>query len=84
MGQVVAGDVTGLVRIRVTWNPDSSVNVSFTARLLDNNSVVAEKKGQFNVLRDAHGSWSGIHLVDYHTLDPDSAEISFEIENGQQ
>lgn len=82
--KLVSGDVTGEIVIRVTWNPDSSVNVSFVARLFDEAERVAEATGQFNVLRDGAMSWGGIHLVDHHSGDPDTADMAFSVDNHEQ
>jgi hypothetical protein len=87
-GEIVAksqvGDVTAELVIRGTWNPDFSVTIKFTARLFDELQRVAEASKEFNVLRDASMSWGGIHVVDYHKGDPDSADISFDVVNSQQ
>lgn len=79
-----SGDVTGELILRVSWNLDSSVNVQFTANLFDEQERVARVEGQFNVLRDTATSWNGIHLVDHHSGDPDTGDMSFEIANLQQ
>jgi hypothetical protein len=79
-----SGDVTGELVLRVTWNPDGSVNLQFTANLFDETERVARVEGQFNVLRDTTAKWGGIHLVDHHKGDPDTADMSFEIRNRQQ
>ncbi|WEX74762.1 hypothetical protein PYH37_000033 [Sinorhizobium numidicum] len=87
-GEVVrkgnAGDVTGELVVRVTLNPDLSVNVQFTANLFDELERVAQVSGQFNVLRDSDLAWNGIHLVDYHGGDPDTADMSFHVFNNVQ
>jgi hypothetical protein len=87
-GEVVAklgaGDVTGELILRIAWNPDSSVNVQFTANLMDEHERVARVEGQFNVLRDTVAKWGGIHLVDHHGGDPDTADMSFDVSNAQQ
>jgi hypothetical protein len=87
-GEVVqilgAGDVTAELIIRVTWNRDCSVNIHFFANLLDEAQRVARVENQFNVLRNGSGQWSGIHLVDYHGGDPDTADMAFDVQNSQQ
>jgi hypothetical protein len=87
-GEVVriaqAGDTTAELIIRIVWNKDSSVNVQFTANLFDELERVSQVTHQFNVLRDTATRWGGIHLVDYHRGDPDTADISFTIRNSQQ
>ena len=87
-GEVVsklgAGDVTGELILRITWNSDASVNLQFTANLFDEAERVARVEGQFNVFRDTVVKWGGIHLVDHHGGDPDTADMSFEVSNVQQ
>jgi hypothetical protein len=82
--KVSRGDVTAELVVRATWNLDSSIGVQFTARLFDELEKVAEISQHFNVLRDTAMSWNGIHLVDYHAGDPDTADINFTVENLQQ
>lgn len=82
--KVSRGDVTAELVVRCTWNIDSSISVEFTARLFDELEKVAEISQHFNVLRDTAMSWNGIHLVDHHWGDPDTADINFTVENMQQ
>ncbi|MEV8033006.1 hypothetical protein [Streptomyces sp. NPDC086182] len=77
------GDVTAELIVHLTWNLDSSVNVHLTGRLFDELERVAEAKSQFNVLRDSGASGAGMHLVDYHAGDPDTADISLDIYNAE-
>lgn len=79
-----SGDVTGSLVLRCTWNPDSSVSVHFTADLHDELERVARVEGDLLVGRDATGQWNGIHLVDHHGGDPDTADIAFEVANNQR
>lgn len=84
-GEVVryasVGDTKAELIVRINWNKDSSVNVQFTANLFDGLERVAAVKNQFNVLRDNFIDWSGIHLVDHHRGDPDTADMSFTVRN---
>ena len=82
--KVESGDVTAELIVRITWNLDSSVNVKFTANLFDELERVSRQENQFNVLRDGDLKWGGIHLVDHHGGDPDTADMSFTVINSQQ
>jgi hypothetical protein len=79
-----AGDTTAELIIRISWNKDLSVHVQFTANLFDELQRVAQVTNEFNVLRDTSVSWGGVHLVDYHVGDPDTADMSFKVRNSQQ
>lgn len=75
------GDVTADLIVRIDWNGDSSVGVSFTFALYDGVERVASSSNQFNVLRDASLGWEGLHLVDHHRGDPDTADLNFTVSN---
>jgi hypothetical protein len=77
------GDVTADLVFRIDWRADRSVAVNFTAELYDEAQRVANTGGSFNVLRDSSAGWGGLHLVDYHGGDPDTADMDFTVTNNQ-
>jgi hypothetical protein len=77
------GDVTAQLLIRVQFQDDLSVRIDFEAKLFDEAEEVASVGNGFFLLRDSKFSWSGIHLVDYHGGDPDTADMDFVITNDQ-
>jgi hypothetical protein len=79
-----AGDTNATLLIRIHYRDDLSVRVEFEAQLFDEEERVAEAKNSFFVMRDSKFSWSGIHLVDYHSGDPDTADMDFVIANHQK
>lgn len=78
-----SGDVTAELIIRVDWNTDASIFVRFEANLFDERERVARVENSFPVARDDSTSWGGIHLVDHHSGDPDTADMQFVIINAQ-
>jgi hypothetical protein len=77
------GDCTADLIIRVDLAPDNSIAVNFTASLYDGVERVASSSNHFNVLRDSSLGWQGLHLVDHHRGDPDTADFSFTVVNAQ-
>lgn len=77
------GDTNAMLLIRINYLDDLSVRVEFGAQLFDEEERVAAVDNVFFVMRDSKFSWSGIHLVDYHGGDPDTADMDFVIYNDQ-
>jgi hypothetical protein len=77
------GDTNATLLIRINYRDDQSIYVQFEANLVDEGERVAVVHNAFFVMRDSKGFWSGLHLVDYHSGDPDTADMDFVIENQQ-
>lgn len=77
------GDVTAHLLIKIDWQPNNSLAITFTAELYDSNERVASVGDNFNVPAGSTTEWSGIHLVDHHSGDPDTANMVFTVKNFQ-
>jgi len=77
------GDTNAMLLIRINYLDDLSIHVEFGADLYDEGERVAVVNNHFFVMRDSKFSWTGIHLVDYHGGDPDTADMDFVIYNNQ-
>jgi len=78
-----AGDNNATLLVRIRYRDDLSVHVEWEAQLFDEEERVASANDEFFVMRDAKMGWSGIHLVDFHGGDPDTADMDFVIRNEQ-
>jgi hypothetical protein len=77
------GDVTATLLIAIDRRSDDSVAIAFTAELYDESERVSRVGNSFTVAADTTGNWSGIHLVDHHAGDPDTADMQFTVKNTQ-
>ena len=82
--KLVEGDVTAELIIRIEWQLDLSVKVNVVGNLFDELERVARVEGNFNVPRDTMSTGATVHLVDYHSGDPDTADMEITVENRQQ
>jgi hypothetical protein len=77
------GDVTAELIVRLEWQPDLSIAVKVTANLFDELERVARVEGAISAARDSAGS-ANVHLVDHHGGDPDTADITINVENERE
>lgn len=77
------GDVTAQLVLRIEWQLDYSLKVHVAGSLFDELERTAYAEHTFTVAPDTTLPGSG-NLVDHHGGDPDTANMDFEIENGQQ
>jgi hypothetical protein len=75
------GDVRAHLLIRMDWQANNSVAITFTAELFDSGQRVAQVGGNLTVLRDSTAERRGIRLVDFHGGDADMADMSFTVKN---
>ncbi|MGE4045283.1 MAG: hypothetical protein AB7F35_10545 [Acetobacteraceae bacterium] len=76
------GDIRSELRLIIDLNDDGSLQILMIARLLDEDDEVASASKTSSLLKD--GSIKGsASLKDYHSGDPDTADIDFAVENLQ-
>ncbi|MFC4464654.1 hypothetical protein ACFPH6_08805 [Streptomyces xiangluensis] len=79
----VVGDMTANLIVRIDLQPDNAVAVSVVGELYDEQERVARAEGNFHVAAGATHAGARIHLVDHHVLDPDTADMVFDVKNDQ-
>jgi hypothetical protein len=77
------GDVRPHLLVKIDRQADDTVAITFTAELYDEAERVASTGNQFTVPAGSTNTWSGLHLVDHHSGDPDTADMDFTVTNSQ-
>jgi hypothetical protein len=82
--QRTTGDVRVDLILRLKLQNDASIHLKIKAGLFDEGEPVKKIEHDFNILKDTATGISGLHLLDYHKGDPDTADIEFNINNAQE